>query len=558
MSGHEPDTENSTNEQALEVLRAGLRGLHDQLEEQAVHNVAQVAYSTDGRTFEYEAPLSFPFPVGSYVLLQSADGQEYLGQITTKETVKQQGAEVDFSIDERQADLFPEGLSITGIRDRLRVLALEGSGVLLGTVSADSISPTTSSDTFRKATVARVDAAVVSRYLSGSSERAKLPVGRALYVDGEATVSLDAGGFARHTFLCGQSGSGKTFSLGIVLEQLLLETDLRILVIDPNSDFVNLNQVRPHEEVNQFRSAPLSEDAYDALKERYQDATASLQVCRPASMATDGDDVLRVRFGDLSRREQATVLGLDPLEDREEFNAFWNTIDDIGRQDYSWDDVRDAVSHDYSAEARQLGMRIENLGLAEWEVWCSRGETSLVDTIAHSDWRCLVLDIGTSGSPSEKMVITNAVLTRLWEERNQRRPTLVVVDEAHNVCPRNPADDLQSISTEAVARIAAEGRKYGLYLLLSTQQPGKIQANTLSQCANLLLMRMNSTPDLTQLGDIFSHVPTSLLEEASKFGLGETVIGGRLVGNPTFAKFEGRLSVEGGGDVSKAWATPHE
>ena len=41
---------------------------------------------------------------------------------------------------------------------------------------------------------------------------------------------LDAGGFGRHTFLCGQSGSGKTYSLGVVLERLLLETDLRIVV----------------------------------------------------------------------------------------------------------------------------------------------------------------------------------------------------------------------------------------------------------------------------------------------------------------------------------------
>ena len=54
----------------------------------------------------------------------------------------------------------------------------------------------------------------------------------------------DAGGFNRHTFLCGQSGSGKTYSLGVILEQLLTETDLRIVVLDPNSDFVRLGEVR--------------------------------------------------------------------------------------------------------------------------------------------------------------------------------------------------------------------------------------------------------------------------------------------------------------------------
>jgi uncharacterized protein len=49
-----------------------------------------------------------------------------------------------------------------------------------------------------------------------------------------------ASGFDRHTFLCGQSGSGKTYSLGVILERLLIETDLRMVVLDPNSDFVRL------------------------------------------------------------------------------------------------------------------------------------------------------------------------------------------------------------------------------------------------------------------------------------------------------------------------------
>ncbi len=59
-----------------------------------------------------------------------------------------------------------------------------------------------------------------------------------------SAIALDAGGFDRHTFLCGQSGSGKTYSLGLVLERLLLETDLRVVILDPNSDFVRLADVR--------------------------------------------------------------------------------------------------------------------------------------------------------------------------------------------------------------------------------------------------------------------------------------------------------------------------
>jgi DNA helicase HerA-like ATPase len=105
-----------------------------------------------------------------------------------------------------------------------------------------------------------------------------------------------------------------------------------------------------------------------------------------------------------------------------------------------------------------------------------------------------------------------------------------------------------------VIRIAGEGRKFGLYLLLASQRPNKIHSNVLSQCDNLLLMRMNSHADLAHLASILSQVPTSLMEQATKFSIGESLLAGRIVQNPTFAKFEGRLSVEGGGDIPTTWA----
>ena len=73
--------------------------------------------------------------------------------------------------------------------------------------------------------------------------RATLPIGELLLAPG-VPATLDAGGFDRHTFLCGQSGSGKTYSLGLVLERLLVETDLRLIILDPNSDYVRLGEQR--------------------------------------------------------------------------------------------------------------------------------------------------------------------------------------------------------------------------------------------------------------------------------------------------------------------------
>jgi hypothetical protein len=542
-------------EQELQSLNRDLQTIRVQLEEQAMRNVSQVAYSTDGRTFGYEAPLSLSIPIGCYVLLVTPGQDQYLGQIITKEVAQREGAEIAYDLDEQAQSVFPQWLRISETKGRLRVRALEGTGVLLGKLTGDRFVPTTNTDTFPSATITLADATVVGDYLASvTRKKSTLPIGQALYLDGRATVQLNAAGFNRHTVLCGQSGSGKTFSLGIVLEQLLLETDLRIVIIDPNSDFVQLGQLRSLEEANRLRSAPLSTPDYAELAERYRQATARLQVFRPAVLAGDPAGALRVRFGDLSRREQGTVLELDPLQDREEFNAFWNIVGQLGRQDYSWSDVRHAIGRNYTAEVRQLGLRIENLGIADWEIWCSPGDPSLIDALGQKDWRCLILDIGTLGTAAEKAVIANAVLSYFWRQRNQRQPVLVVIDEAHNICPQEPGSELQAISTQEVIRIAGEGRKFGLYLLLATQRPSKIHANVLSQCDNLMLMRMNAQTDLDHLTAILSQVPDTLMAQATKFKLGESLLAGRLVQNPTFAKFEGRLSLEGGSDVPATWA----
>src|ERR1043166_5669851 len=74
-------------------------------------------------------------------------------------------------------------------------------------------------------------------------KRAALDVGELVLQPG-LRFALDGSGFDRHTFFCGQSGSGKTYALGTVLERLLLETSLRIVVLDPTSDFVRLDAVR--------------------------------------------------------------------------------------------------------------------------------------------------------------------------------------------------------------------------------------------------------------------------------------------------------------------------
>ena len=55
---------------------------------------------------------------------------------------------------------------------------------------------------------------------------------------------LDSGGLNRHSSCAGQSGSGKTYSLGLLLERVLAETELRVVVLDPELRLRGLGRVR--------------------------------------------------------------------------------------------------------------------------------------------------------------------------------------------------------------------------------------------------------------------------------------------------------------------------
>ncbi len=187
-------------------------------------------------------------------------------------------------------------------------------------------------------------------------------------------------------------------------------------------------------------------------------------------------------------------------------------------------------------------------------MWAAGDEGSLLDELGASGPRCLVVDLGSLPTREEQQLVAAAVLGHLWERRAEREPVLVVLDEAHNVCPQVPEGALLELATEHAVRIAGEGRKYGLYLLVVTQRPQKVHENVVSQCDNLVLMRMNSLADLDYVGEVFSHAPRGLLERAVAFRQGEALFAGKLVSHPTLGRIGARLSEEGGSDVAADWA----
>jgi len=353
---------------------------------------------------------------------------------------------------------------------------------------------------------------------------ATLPIGT-IVASGDA-AHLTAHRFNRHTFWCGQSGSGKTYALGVVLEQLLAHTRLPLVILDPNADFVRLGEVRPEAEGTSTAALLADRD---------------IRVLRPG----ERDDSLRVRFAALPFPIKAALLRLDPLDDRAEYNALLHL-----QEQYPINDERSIVERLRESEDpthHALAERVENLALDDWGLWA--GERAAATEVIETRPDATVLDLGGFRYAEEPLVVALSVLDDLWTRREQRRPVLIVIDEAHNLCSPDLDSPLGRAVREQIIRIAAEGRKYGLWLLLSTQRPSKVHQGIISQCDNLALMKMSSPLDLAELASIFGFVPEELIAQSPLFTQGTALFAGGFVGEPTIMRMADRVTFEGGSDV---------
>jgi uncharacterized protein len=474
-------------------------------------SVLPLATSVDGRRFSFQASLhGLQFQVGGYVLLDDG-GVRRLGQV------------ISIDLDQLSTELtLPVGATEpAGNRTQVPVRYARGEGTIL---EGDFAS-------FHDVTLRPATGAEVGAWLqrTGRSD-AKLVLGDMALVAG-VPCHADAGGFDRHTFLCGQSGSGKTYSLGVILEQLLIETDLRLIILDPNSDFVRLGQVRGGVD--------------PALAGRYEQAARGVAVY---SAGSPGEQRLRLQAREIDPATQAALLRLDPIGDREEFAALAELLADENVTSF------EVIEKSDLREAPHLNLRVRNLGVDRFGVWARGQAGSVLDAVRDQDIRCVVVDLGSLPTREEQSLVAGAVLGDLWRRRQERRPVLIVIDEAHNVCPADPEDQLVAKTAEVAIRIAAEGRKFGLYLLVSTQRPQKIAENVLSQSDNLVLLRLNSLADTAFTQAVFSFVPPSLIDRAVTFHQGEGLIAGKISPQPALLRFGRRISEEGGSDVPATWA----
>jgi uncharacterized protein len=376
-----------------------------------------------------------------------------------------------------------------------------------------------------------------------------------------ALISID-GLLGKHFTIVGTTGSGKSCAVALLLQKVLAENNkAHIVLLDPHSEY----------------AAAFGESA-EVLTPANLELPFWLLNAEEISEVVAGTN----RDGEFVTEGLTTLQELIPLARRSFFKSSNNgTPDSFITVDtptpYSLRELIRLVDEHMGKldKAQPIGPyrwlkgRLEMLR-ADSRFAFMFGGMTVRDNMAEIISRIFRIPVGTkpitivdlSGVPSEILNVVVSVLSRmtfdfaLWSRGAV--PILLVCEEAHRYAPADTAAGFEP-TKEALARIAKEGRKYGVSLAIVTQRPSEIAPTILSQCNTMIAFRMTSVKDQEVVRGIVTDSAFGLLDFLPSLGNGEAIIAGEAVTVPQRVRLEmledGKRPRSATAIFSNAWKT---
>ncbi|CAN7491684.1 DUF87 domain-containing protein [Rhizobium sp. LjRoot30] len=374
----------------------------------------------------------------------------------------------------------------------------------------------------------------------------------------DATIHIPSM-LSKHFAVVGSTGVGKSTAVSLLLHRAISsDPKLRVLILDPHNEFAAafpdhavvidtdtldlpfwLMRLEEFAEVV-FRGRPPVAEELDMLRDLIPEAKRAFR----------GSDSPLMR----RQTEKSSVTADTPVPYR--MADLLALIDDrIGKLE----------GRSEKPFLRSLKIRvISAINDPRYHFMFSNNTISdtIMETIAHifripGDNRP-ISTFQLSGIPSEVVNSVASVLCRmafelaLWS--NGAIHMLVVCEEAHRYVPSDPT--LGFFPTrQAIARIAKEGRKYGVSLGIITQRPGELDQTILSQCSTLFAMRLANDRDQEIIRSAIPNSSISTTNFISSIGNGEAIAFGEAIAVPMrmrFTRVEESLLPKANGATAKS------
>lgn len=181
----------------------------------------------------------------------------------------------------------------------------------------------------------------------------------------------------------------------------------------------------------------------------------------------------------------------------------------------------------------------------------------------HKKSQITIIDLNSA--EDEIVEVISCVLSRiLYDAVKQIEPRNIfpvnlILEEAHRYISINQ-ERLFLKANHIFERIAKEGRKYGLFLMISSQRPSELSKTVLSQCSNFIVHRIQNPEDLSHIKQITPHVSDAVLKRLPSIPTQQALIFGHAVNLPALFKVNRAdpLPRSDNNSISENWFLPKD
>ncbi len=321
------------------------------------------------------------------------------------------------------------------------------------------------------------------------------------------TLAIDATRSQR-ILVCGKTGTGKSYSLGVIVEELAKLAEDIVLVVDPQGIFWSMSQQNSvASECDGLWRFDLSPRGFpvnllvpgDPI-EKFGDPEI------PAEMERRGIQVqgLRLNPSDLTPEMWCDLfdLNINELQGIMLFKAVRQCGRRLGR-DFFIDDISSEVDRLKGLDATKEAVQ-RKLDMAyDWQIFAEGQYREIWEILRNDMVNVLDLSVIAQGRYGLRTLVLAVLATWFFRRRTiaRKREELgltaetqklwLVIDEAHNFCPSGKS----TLAKEILIRWAKEGRQPGLSLIVASQQPAAIDREILTQCGIRIVHRITSRDD---------------------------------------------------------------
>ena len=151
----------------------------------------------------------------------------------------------------------------------------------------------------------------------------------------------------------------------------------------------------------------------------------------------------------------------------------------------------------------------------------------------------VIIDLNSANDETVEIiscVLSRMIFEKLRKSKNRNTfPVNLVLEEAHRYISTD-SGKVFGDANKIFERIAKEGRKYGMFLLVSSQRPSELSKTVLSQCSNFIVHRIQNPEDLSHIRQITPHISDTILRRMPSIPTQHALIFGHAVNLPTTFK----------------------